>query len=111
MNRLDPELFVPDVRYLASVANPEDERECPAQFRSVIQTAICLEMSTINFSAIVLQSASFRNFGDLCSNRFAEEDTKDLTCEGIRQAILREIKKYRAKDRAAAASASAMNMS
>lgn len=61
--------------YLASVANPEDERECPAQFR------------------------------------FAEEDTKDLTCEGIRQAILREIKKYRAKDRAAAASASAMNMS
>ena len=108
MNRLDPELCVPDVRYLVSVANPEDERVCPAQFRSVIQTSICLEMFTIKLSVIVLQSASFRNFGDVCSNRFAEEDTKDLTCEGIRQAILREIKKYRAKDRAEAA---AMNMS
>lgn len=52
--------------YLASVANPEDERVCPTPFK------------------------------------FAEEDTKDLTCEGIRQAILREITKYRAKDGAAA---------
>lgn len=53
--------------YLASVANPEDERVCENVFR------------------------------------FAEKDTKDLTREGIRQAILGEIKKYRAAEMAAVA--------
>ena len=43
-------------------------------------------------------------------NRFAEEDTKDLTCEGIRQAILREITKYRAKERAAAPAAASTTL-
>ena len=43
VNHVDPELCIPDVRYLASVANPEDERVCPAQFRSVIQTLIFLD--------------------------------------------------------------------
>ena len=99
-------------RYLASVANPEDERVCPTPFKSVIMsTWTCFNYScsrhaqscnALTHIVIILVIDD--------NDRFAEEDTKDLTCEGIRQAILREITKYRAKERAAAPAAASTTL-